>query len=438
MQGGRAITDPKYASAKTSGLKFTVQPGKNEFNIPLTSPPKSPARPGLKAADAVRIEIGTKAICAIHCRRRVGLQSFRGPIHESTFAVPDRGRFCAATTGPREAIQRWPKIRLNACSLSARLTCFERQRSRTGEPDRRYGTNRLVGQSNVVLPPSTYEPSSVLRILTFYGEILEKIPFCDTHALRRSMADRNASRNSEPRTLNPVRSPSQYAPSFATRQPTRHRDLSSETQLRRRKMLEYCNRKSTFTADAKRATKSHAPSNSFSVMKAAALSSIGSARCCTRRYACSRRPIRRRHEDQSDQGLHALHAVVPNAGEPRVAPAAIAGASTGRWPTRIRTIVDASGKRQIASHYYPMIGPYDSTDPNVLEYHMLLHEVFGRRWIDGRLVRPAGTNGDINSLLTASNAIVNKTNNFGLGVGVVLEDNFASNTCKLAARRWRT
>ncbi|HEY2414047.1 MAG TPA: hypothetical protein VGI40_17505 [Pirellulaceae bacterium] len=88
-------------------------------------------------------------------------------------------------------------------------------------------------------------------------------------------------------------------------------------------------------------------------------------------------------------------------------------------------VVDASGKRQIASHYYPMIGPYDSTDPNVLEYHMLLLKYSG---VDGLLVDwygQKGTNGDVNSLLTASNAIVNQTNNYGLGVGVVLEDNFA-------------
>src|SRR5262245_16132973 len=35
--GARRITDPKYANAKTSGLKFVVAPGKNEFNIPLVS-----------------------------------------------------------------------------------------------------------------------------------------------------------------------------------------------------------------------------------------------------------------------------------------------------------------------------------------------------------------------------------------------------------------
>ena len=41
---------------------------------------------------------------------------------------------------------------------------------------------------------------------------------------------------------------------------------------------------------------------------------------------------------------------------------------------------DATGKRQIASHYYPMIGPYDSGDPDVLEYHTALMKVAG---IDG-------------------------------------------------------
>ena len=34
------------ANAKTSGLKFTVEPGKNQFDIPLTSAAKSPGRAG--------------------------------------------------------------------------------------------------------------------------------------------------------------------------------------------------------------------------------------------------------------------------------------------------------------------------------------------------------------------------------------------------------
>src|SRR6185369_7452673 len=42
--------------------------------------------------------------------------------------------------------------------------------------------------------------------------------------------------------------------------------------------------------------------------------------------------------------------------------------------------MDASGRRQIASWYYPQIGPYDSLDPVVLEYHVLLMKLGG---IDG-------------------------------------------------------
>ena len=42
--------------------------------------------------------------------------------------------------------------------------------------------------------------------------------------------------------------------------------------------------------------------------------------------------------------------------------------------------LNASGERQIASWYYPLIGPYDSSDPAVLEYHVLLMKLAG---IDG-------------------------------------------------------
>lgn len=43
----------------------------------------------------------------------------------------------------------------------------------------------------------------------------------------------------------------------------------------------------------------------------------------------------------------------------------------------------ATGQRQIASWYYPLIGPYDSADPAVLEYHVLLMKLGG---IDGVIV----------------------------------------------------
>src|SRR6202040_2145735 len=45
--------------------------------------------------------------------------------------------------------------------------------------------------------------------------------------------------------------------------------------------------------------------------------------------------------------------------------------------------INASGNRQIASWYYPLIGPYDSADPVVLEYHVLLMKLAG---VDGVIV----------------------------------------------------
>ncbi len=45
--------------------------------------------------------------------------------------------------------------------------------------------------------------------------------------------------------------------------------------------------------------------------------------------------------------------------------------------------VNASGEREIASWYYPLIGPYDSADSAVLEYHVLLMKLAG---IDGVIV----------------------------------------------------
>ncbi|HUD82007.1 MAG TPA: hypothetical protein VMQ67_00825, partial [Candidatus Saccharimonadales bacterium] len=47
------------------------------------------------------------------------------------------------------------------------------------------------------------------------------------------------------------------------------------------------------------------------------------------------------------------------------------------------TINTTNGEQEIASWYYPLIGPYDSADPAVLEYHVLLMKLSG---IDGAIV----------------------------------------------------
>ena len=91
-------------------------------------------------------------------------------------------------------------------------------------------------------------------------------------------------------------------------------------------------------------------------------------------------------------------------------------------------IVDEiTGKREIASHYYPLIGPYDSQDPNVIEYHLLLMKYSG---IDGILINwygKVGTNGDIDLLLENSNAIVAASEVLDIDFSVIMEDRFVGN-----------
>jgi hypothetical protein len=96
-------------------------------------------------------------------------------------------------------------------------------------------------------------------------------------------------------------------------------------------------------------------------------------------------------------------------------------------------IIDSDGEREIASNYYPLIGPYDSSDPYVIEDQMLLMKVSG---ITGAIVDwygVQGSNGDIASLLSASNKIVAATQTYGLQVGVTLEDRFSTSTSEVSA-----
>jgi hypothetical protein len=87
-------------------------------------------------------------------------------------------------------------------------------------------------------------------------------------------------------------------------------------------------------------------------------------------------------------------------------------------------VIDASGKRQIAAHYYPLIGPYASSDPAVIEYHLLLMKYAG---VDGVLVDFYGNGAnDLPLLLRNANALVPRTADVGLGIGMVFEDQFAA------------
>ena len=96
---------------------------------------------------------------------------------------------------------------------------------------------------------------------------------------------------------------------------------------------------------------------------------------------------------------------------------------------------DADGKREIASHYYPLIGPYDSTDPDVIEYHLLLMKYAG---IDGILIDWYGSHRvhDYQTNLMGANAAIDKVDDVGLQFGIVYEEYTAeqveANTAKTA------
>ncbi|BBO35825.1 endo-alpha-mannosidase [Lacipirellula parvula] len=117
-------------------------------------------------------------------------------------------------------------------------------------------------------------------------------------------------------------------------------------------------------------------------------------------------------------------------------PATLGGSAWGwhwKMSNKNPNVVDSQGRRQIAAHYYPKIGPYASRDADVIEYHLLLMKMSG---VDGVMVNwygVQGSNGDINDLLNSSNAIIAQTNDFGLDYNVVLEDRFSTNISQAKA-----
>ena len=84
-------------------------------------------------------------------------------------------------------------------------------------------------------------------------------------------------------------------------------------------------------------------------------------------------------------------------------------------------VINASGEREIASWYYPLIGPYDSADPVVLEYHVLLMKLAG---VDGVIVDWYGMDNyldyGVNNQRTA--ALFNFTRRAGLKFSLCYED----------------
>jgi hypothetical protein len=100
---------------------------------------------------------------------------------------------------------------------------------------------------------------------------------------------------------------------------------------------------------------------------------------------------------------------------------------TGKWgihwtmANQNPNVVDGTGRRQIASYYYPLIGPYGSSDQDVIEYQLLLMMYSG---IDGVLIDWPGTinYNDYPKNRKNAEAMIAQTAKFGMQFGVIYED----------------
>ena len=88
-------------------------------------------------------------------------------------------------------------------------------------------------------------------------------------------------------------------------------------------------------------------------------------------------------------------------------------------------IVDDNGKRQIAAHYYPTIGPYSSVDPDLQEYHFLLMKMAG---IDGVIFDWYGSRNihDYNLIKTATESFMDRLADIDLDFMIMYEDRVAT------------
>jgi len=82
---------------------------------------------------------------------------------------------------------------------------------------------------------------------------------------------------------------------------------------------------------------------------------------------------------------------------------------------------DSTGRREIASHYYPLTGPYDSRDEDILEYQILLMKLSG---IDGVMVDWYGMEdfADYAALNESTQALFGMIKKAGLLFSIVYED----------------
>ncbi len=87
-------------------------------------------------------------------------------------------------------------------------------------------------------------------------------------------------------------------------------------------------------------------------------------------------------------------------------------------------IIDADGKREIASFYYPIIGPYSSNDPDLQEYHFLMMKLSG---IDGVIFDWYGSKNvyDYQLIKESTESFMNRIDDLGMEFSIMYEDRVA-------------
>ncbi|MBS1974315.1 MAG: hypothetical protein JST13_08170, partial [Bacteroidetes bacterium] len=94
-------------------------------------------------------------------------------------------------------------------------------------------------------------------------------------------------------------------------------------------------------------------------------------------------------------------------------------------------VIVANSQRQIASWFYPLIGPYASSDPDVLDYHTLLMKYAG---IDGVIVDWSGVHQvyDYPLIKRNTDSLFNKMPKVGLQFAICYEDATIRNVRQIA------
>ncbi len=87
-------------------------------------------------------------------------------------------------------------------------------------------------------------------------------------------------------------------------------------------------------------------------------------------------------------------------------------------------VINEDGTSQIASHYYPLIGPYSSNDPDLHEYHLLLMKLAG---IDGVIFDWYGSRDlyDYGLIKESTESFITAVEDLSLNFSIMYEDRVA-------------